>query len=298
MRKRGYGPERGTGTARKQPANCYSLDLRQSAPPPDSTTGLPAYAGAIEGLELVRVEGPELRLVFNELMASEHPRSARLHVGRQLRYLVGSSHGWLGGLLFAPATRVLAARDAWLGWDDASRERHLEEMIGLARFLIRPSVSVRYLASRVLGMAARRVVEDFAAVYGIRPLLAETCRATIKIRSAELTGAGESVQVRREGKANHHFHREPCVFTREGAHEASVAVRVARMIEHRKRYDPECRGFLIDRRQHLQDRHGEGLPGSALSEESRDARTPHAGTREGFSSPWQSCRGRGRKEIL
>ena len=37
MRKRGYGPERGTGTARKQPANCYSLDLRQSAPPPDST---------------------------------------------------------------------------------------------------------------------------------------------------------------------------------------------------------------------------------------------------------------------
>ena len=124
------------------------------------------------------------------------------------------------------------------------------------------------------------------------------CRATIKIRSAELTGAGESVQVRREGKANHHFHREPCVFTREGAHEASVAVRVARMIEHRKRYDPECRGFLIDRRQHLQDRHGEGLPGSALSEESRDARTPHAGTREGFSSPWQSCRGRGRKEIL
>ena len=107
-------------------------------------------------------------------MASEHPRSARLRVGRQLRYLVGSSHGWLGGLLFAPATRVLAARDAWLGWDDASRERHLEGVIGLARFLIRPSVSVRYLASRVLGLAARRVGEDFAAVYGIRPVPAET----------------------------------------------------------------------------------------------------------------------------
>ncbi len=91
-----------------------------------------------EGLELVRVEGSELRLIFNELMASEHPRSARLHVGRQLRYLIGSSHGWLGGFLFAPATRVLAARDAWLGWDDASRERHLDEVIGLARFLIRP----------------------------------------------------------------------------------------------------------------------------------------------------------------
>ena len=82
------------------------------------------------------------------------------------------------------------------------------------------------------------------------------------------------MQVRREGKANHYFHREPCGRTREGAVEASVAARVAGMIEHRKRYDPERRGFLIDRRQHLQSRHGEGLPGSALSEESRDARTP------------------------
>ncbi len=44
----------------------------------------------------------------------------------------------------------------------------------LVRFLIRPSVSVRFLASRVLGMAARRVGGDFAAAYGIRPVLAET----------------------------------------------------------------------------------------------------------------------------
>ena len=145
---------------------------REAAVP--EPAGLPASAGAIEGLALVRVESAELRLVFNELMASEHPRSARLHVDRQLRYLVGSSHGWLGGLLFAPATRVLAARDAWLGWDDASRERQLERVIGLARFLIRPSVSVRFLASRILGMAARRVGEDFAAAYGIRPVLAAT----------------------------------------------------------------------------------------------------------------------------
>ncbi len=100
--------------------------------------GLLARAGG--GLELVRVEGSELRLGFNELSASEHPRRARLHVGRQLRSLVGSSHGWLGGLLFTPATRVLTARDTWLSWDDASRERHLDEAIGRARFLIHPSV--------------------------------------------------------------------------------------------------------------------------------------------------------------
>ena len=62
-------------------------------------------------------------------------------------------------------------------------------MIGLARFLIRPSVSVRYLASRVLGMAARRVGEDFAAVYGIRPVLAETFVAP-EYRGSCLLAAG------------------------------------------------------------------------------------------------------------
>ena len=133
------------------PAPCRSGGrgtVARSAAAVPEPVGLPASAGAVVGLDLVRVEGSALRLVFNELMASEHPRSARLHVGRQLRYLVGSSHGWLGGILFAPATRVLAARDAWLGWDDASRARHLDRVIGLARFLIRPSVSVRGLASR------------------------------------------------------------------------------------------------------------------------------------------------------
>lgn len=88
--------------------------------------------------------------------------------------LVGSSHGWLGGLLLAPATWVLAARDVWLIWDDASRGRHLDRVIGRRRFLIRPSVSVRCLASRVLGMAVRRVGGDFEAACGIRPVLAET----------------------------------------------------------------------------------------------------------------------------
>ena len=97
---------------------------------------------------------------------------------------------------------------------------------------------------------------------------------------------------------DHHFHREPCACIREDVREASVAARVAGTIEQRKGVHPECRGSQLDRRQHLQDRDGEGLPGSALSKESRDARTPHAGTREGFNLPRQSCRGRGRKEIV
>ena len=130
--------------------------------------------------------------------------------------------------------------------------------------------------------------------HSIRGAFSPRCYATIKMRSAELTGVGESVQVRRAGKVNHYCHREPCARTREGVSEASVAARVDGMIEHRKCYGLECRGFLIGRRQDRRNRNGEGLPDSALSKESMDARTPLAGTREGFNSPRQSSQGRRR----
>ena len=51
--------------------------------------------------------------------------------------------------------------------------------------------------------------------------------------------------------------REPCVATREGGREASVAVRVARVIEHRKTCNLGRRGFQLGRRQHVRHRYGE-----------------------------------------
>ena len=53
------------------------------------------------------------------------------------------------------------------------------------------------------------------------------------------------------------YPREPCVATREGGHEASVAVCVARDIEHRKVHSLGRRGFLQGRRQHVRHRYGE-----------------------------------------
>ena len=48
-------------------------------------------------------------------MFREHPlRDARL-VGRQFRYLLGSDHGWLGGLGFGSAALYLEGRDTYLG---------------------------------------------------------------------------------------------------------------------------------------------------------------------------------------
>ena len=74
--------------------------LTQPVPAPQ---GVPVEAGQIRGLRLIAVEGEDDMRTWNELMIQDHPRGAGLLVGRQIRYLVGSKHGWLGGLSFSAA---------------------------------------------------------------------------------------------------------------------------------------------------------------------------------------------------
>ena len=158
---------------------------------------VPGTLGAVRELALVRVETHVQRLVWNTLMAHEHPRGAGLFVGPQARYLVGSAHGWLGAVGFAASARRLHARDTWMGWDDAQRCAHLHRVVGLCRFLIRPGVVCRNLASHVLGRAARALREDFERLYGYRPWLLETFvdereHTGASLRAANWVRVGES----------------------------------------------------------------------------------------------------------
>ena len=135
---------------------------------------VPAAVEAVQGLCLVEVENREQLQIWNELMLREHPlRDCRL-VGRQLRYLVGSDHGWLGAIGFGSAALYLEDRDQWIGWTQAQRMEHLPRVLNMNRFLIRPRVRCENLASQVLGLCARRVAKDFERRYGLRPWLLES----------------------------------------------------------------------------------------------------------------------------
>lgn len=135
---------------------------------------VPRELEQIQGLCLIEVTTPEHLLIWNELMIREHPlHDARL-VGRQFRYLIGSDHGWLGGLGFGSAALYLAARDEWLSWSDAQRTAQLSRVINMTRFLIRPGVDCPQLASHVLGLCAQRIAADFERRYGLRPWLLES----------------------------------------------------------------------------------------------------------------------------
>lgn len=147
---------------------------RRLTEPVPEPQGVQDDAGKICELRLVTVKTEESMRIWNELMIQDHPRGAGPLVGRQLRYLVQSEHGWLGGISFSSAALHLEDRDKWIGWDWDIRQANLHHVVNMSRFLIRSCVSCKNLASRVLGLAIRMFPDDFENRYGHRPLLLES----------------------------------------------------------------------------------------------------------------------------
>jgi hypothetical protein len=115
---------------------------------------------------VVAPESEDLRL-FNGLLAHYHYLGHRNTVGENLRYLVRDHQDRpVACVLFGSAAWKCADRDAFLGWDRATRERNLQGLTNNTRFLVLPWVVVSHLASHVLGLIARRIRADWRAKYG------------------------------------------------------------------------------------------------------------------------------------
>lgn len=127
-------------------------------------------------VELVMVTGRDKKLsrLWWQMMKEHHPLGEGPLCGAQLRYLVRSSAGWVGGLSFSAAAWRLKARDEWIGWDDATRLRGLSKIVCNSRFLILPTVEVPNLASHILGLAIRQLPTDWRNCYGEEPVVVET----------------------------------------------------------------------------------------------------------------------------
>ncbi len=147
---------------------------RRLESPVEAAGGVPGEVADVEGLALELVEDDRRRLLWNTLLHFEHPHGTATFAGCQIRYLVVSAHGVLGAIGFSASALHLRARDEWMGWGDGQRRDHLHRVVCLSRFLIRPGVRCRNLASHVLGRALRRLEADFECRYHYRPWLVET----------------------------------------------------------------------------------------------------------------------------
>ncbi len=106
-------------------------------------------AGQIPDLAVSPVTDRAGKHTWATMMARENPLGPVRAAGSQIRYVLTSGEGVLGGFLCAAPTRVQAARDRWIGWTPAQCAAGRHRIVGLARFLIRPALGrCRNLASR------------------------------------------------------------------------------------------------------------------------------------------------------
>ena len=156
---------------------------------PGSVTRVPRTAagepgcplvGRVRDIEPVSVEAvrePAERLLFRELVGRYHYLGHAVPFGAHLRYLVFASRPQrmvVGCLQFSSPAWRMAARDGWVGWDDATRARNLQHVVNNSRFLLLPWVGVRNLASAVLSRGLGQMAADWPCRYGLEPWLAET----------------------------------------------------------------------------------------------------------------------------
>ena len=145
-------------TADSEPGNPIVYSLRDLGP-----------------VELIRVIKPKQSRLWNELIARHHYLGYTRLAGAQIRYLIYTGSGTLlGAIGFSAAAWTLRPRDTLIGWNKEQRVRRLNLVANNSRFLILPWVRVKNLASKVLALSAKRLLQDWQNVYGYSPVLLET----------------------------------------------------------------------------------------------------------------------------
>ncbi len=130
--------------------------------------------GQFEPVELEQVHTQAERLLFRELVGRHHYLGHKVPFGAHLRYLFRSGGQVLGAMQFSSPAWRMAAREAWIGWDEAARRANLQQVVNQSRFLILPWVRIQNLASVVLARGLRRLSGDWQERYAVVPLLVET----------------------------------------------------------------------------------------------------------------------------
>jgi hypothetical protein len=143
----------------------------------DAQAAVTGTARDLTPLDIVRVTTADERLLFRELVGRHHYLGHAVPFGAHVRYLVYATRPQrqvVACAQFSSAAWRMACRDAWIGWDDARRVRHLVHLVNNSRLLILPHVRVRNLASTILAQLAAAVGPDWRAAYGVQPWLLET----------------------------------------------------------------------------------------------------------------------------
>ncbi len=127
---------------------------------------LTARLSEIQPLEFRQVRRTPEEPLFNSLMEQHHYLRYQQPVGENIKYLVYAGTRPIACVAWSSAPRHLGSRDQFIGWSAAARRQNIRFLAYNTRFLILPWISVKHLASHILGRMAKLVPADWTALYG------------------------------------------------------------------------------------------------------------------------------------
>lgn len=130
------------------------------------TTPIGGELRALGPLEFQLVRRTAEEPLFNSLLEQYHYLAYEQPVGENLKYLVWGQSRPIACLAWSSAPRHLGARDRYIGWSPEARRQNVRFLAYNLRYLLMPWVSVKHLASRILGRMAARISRDWENVYG------------------------------------------------------------------------------------------------------------------------------------
>jgi hypothetical protein len=129
------------------------------------TTPIFATVRQLRPLRIMQVRRTPAEKLYAGLVAHHHYLGYTQPVGEHLKYVIFSGERPIACCAFCSSPRHIGCRDRFIGWDAKTRRASIHLMAYNTRYLILPWVTVRHLASHLLSQIARRVSDDWQALY-------------------------------------------------------------------------------------------------------------------------------------
>lgn len=137
-------------------------------------TPLRGKPSQFQPVRLRLVRNTSLEPLYNSLVQQHHYLGYRQIVGNHLKYIAFIDDQPVACLGWGSAAWSVKSRDSLIGWNKTTKENNLHFVANNTRFLILPWVKVKFLASKLLALNARRILADWMKVYNHPIYLLET----------------------------------------------------------------------------------------------------------------------------
>lgn len=191
---------------RGAPPNNAIAHRRVAAPVAVDTTPVEGSLASLGSLEVRLVRRAEGEDVFAQLLKEHHYLGYSRPVGEHLKYLILAGERPVACMGWSSAPLKLDLRDRFVGAPKEAYRHNLHLIAYNTRFLIVPWVRVPHLASRVLGLVARRISADWQGLYNHPIHLLESFVDTERFRGTCYRAANWIRVGRSEGRGTKSVH--------------------------------------------------------------------------------------------